>query len=171
MSLAAAWRVGVAAQERRIARGCRGGEQPDRAREGQLQLGAELVHSRLGLTSGLRVRIALAAGRWRRCLGQRGEAVAVGAQHVGEQVGVTGVGLRTGTGVAAAQALSITWRDRRCAAAEASSSGSTSRPCWRFVAADPDSFWSLHREGEGLPMVFRDLPETDGSRTASSTRK
>ena len=44
-------------------------------------------------------------------LGQRGEPVPVGAQHVGEQVGIAGVGLGAGAGVAGAQSLDLAWGD------------------------------------------------------------
>ena len=100
---------GVAAQERDRDVAVQAGEQADRAGETAFQLGLELVDQPdssldqllAGPGQGTQHLGGVAV------LGERGKSVSVGAQHVGEQVGVPGVGLRPGAGVAAAQPLDL----------------------------------------------------------------
>jgi hypothetical protein len=64
-------------------------------------------HGRLG---GLCGYATGPAGSWSgRCQGQRGQAVAVGAQHVSQHIGVGGVGLGPRGAIAAAQGLDLPW--------------------------------------------------------------
>jgi hypothetical protein len=103
----------VAAQERDRDIAVQAGEQPDRAGEAALQFRGQLVdqtHAGLDqLLAGPRQGAQHLGGG--AVLGQRGESVPVGAQHVGEQVGIPGIGLGAGAGVATAQALDLAWGD------------------------------------------------------------
>jgi hypothetical protein len=89
------------------------GEQPDGAREHDPQVGAQLVadrHSRLDeVGAGAHDR---AQGQRRGCVGRQGdEPVAVGAQHIGQDVGVEAVVFAARGRVPAAQVLDLSRRD------------------------------------------------------------
>ena len=100
-------RAGEARQERLGDGGVEPGEEPDRAREDERQVGLELLHEP---DPGAHEVLARSHARTERHRGrgvghERAQAVAVGAQDVGEDVGIGAVVLVAGAAVAAAQGL------------------------------------------------------------------
>jgi hypothetical protein len=101
------------ARKRRLIRTVQVGEQPDRAGEGGLQVGAQLVGQRDPVADEV---LAGPAGRPQhhrrgRVRGQRAQPGPIGAQRVGEHVGVEAVVLVAGRAVAAAQVLQLVRAD------------------------------------------------------------
>ena len=145
-------------------RRCPAGEQADRAGETAFQLSLELVDQAdssldqllAGPGQGTQHLSGFAV------LGEWGKSVSVGAQHVGEQVGVSGVGLRPGAGVAAAQPFDLPRGDHHHPQA-----GVEQRlDQWAVAAFDPDTVHAefgqpLDQTGEGLAGVGNLEPDGD----------
>ena len=116
-------------------------EQPDRARGAQLQVGAELVvrgdpgldQVVAGADQHPQPTVAGGVG------GQRGEPAAVGAQHVGEQVGVEAVVLVPGGAVAGRSAVTCRLAMTNTVS-PASSRACTTGPSPRSIAT-PATWW------------------------------